>query len=533
VSEGAAELTDLLQFARGVDCAEDAEAVFEAAYNEIGRALGYQTVWLHLCDLQLPGRARLAWTLGPAADSIAGHAKVLHVQHDCTSRKAGLLVVPDARGDSTFSGFDTEGAGSRTIVLLRLGPADAPFGFLGAGTFGDEGPKPPTAAELAYLECMALHLTAAFQRHQQKASDLLGGAPTEEEKAAVWQSLAEWHATFDALHVSVVVVDADGRMRRSNRTAAQLLGVAVHLVPGRALPNVEPWAAVRRALERLSDPAMAVVEATARTTSGAQYRVKVSRGIEGQAVAVLEDVTVTEALATQVEVNRGLVELGSFVAGVAHEVRNPLFAITANLDALRAEAEPAAMLHEYLPRIYAEAERLSSFMHDLLEFARPAREPRRAVMVDKLIERAHAALRMKTQQRKVTLAVEVGEGIVATVDAGRIEEALRNLIDNAIAFSPVGGTVRISARARGDELELTVIDAGPGFAKDDIPRACDPFFTRRRGGTGLGLPIARRHVTEHGGELVIDNCPWGGGKVTMRLPSVLARPQLGQQVAHG
>ena len=97
------------------------------------------------------------------------------------------------------------------------------------------------------------------------------------------------------------------------------------------------------------------------------------------------------------------------------------------------------------------------------------------------------------------------------------------MIENAIQFSKPSGTVRISATAGRDSVECRVEDSGPGFPADEIDHVFDPFFTRRSGGTGLGLWIAHRNVEEHGGRIAVANRAEGGAVVTVRLPVAKSR----------
>jgi len=108
-------------------------------------------------------------------------------------------------------------------------------------------------------------------------------------------------------------------------------------------------------------------------------------------------------------------------------------------------------------------------------------------------------------------------------DPGRLEQVFRNLIDNAICFSPVGQTVTVAARELERNgarwIEIEVRDQGPGFNEADLPRVFEPFFTRRQGGTGLGLSIVRRMVEEHGGRVSARNSEGGGAIVHVELPA--------------
>jgi signal transduction histidine kinase len=124
---------------------------------------------------------------------------------------------------------------------------------------------------------------------------------------------------------------------------------------------------------------------------------------------------------------------------------------------------------------------------------------------------------------EITPRIETQEPIV--VDPDRLSRALRNLIENAVQFSPPGKSVTAEAREQRDgggcRVVYAVTDHGPGFSDEVLAQAFEPFFSRRRGGTGLGLSIARRIAEEHGGRLRLANHGSGGGVATLELPMSL------------
>ncbi|MBM4259092.1 MAG: ATP-binding protein [Deltaproteobacteria bacterium] len=114
-----------------------------------------------------------------------------------------------------------------------------------------------------------------------------------------------------------------------------------------------------------------------------------------------------------------------------------------------------------------------------------------------------------------------GNGECVRIDRQRMQQVFENLIQNAIQYSPPGGTVLTETTDTADSsawIEYVVADEGPGFQAEDLPRIFEPFFSRRRGGTGLGLAIVQKIITEHGGTITAENRPAGGAAITVRLP---------------
>src|SRR5262249_44739519 len=109
-------------------------------------------------------------------------------------------------------------------------------------------------------------------------------------------------------------------------------------------------------------------------------------------------------------------------------------------------------------------------------------------------------------------------------DKSRLVQAFQNIIENSIQHSPPGGIVTVAAKqySRGEEMwiDLFVIDSGPGFKQEDLPKIFEPFFSKRRGGIGLGLAIVHRIIEEHGGKVFAENRSEGGAIMTVKLPAI-------------
>ncbi|HEX9305910.1 MAG TPA: ATP-binding protein [Anaeromyxobacter sp.] len=228
-----------------------------------------------------------------------------------------------------------------------------------------------------------------------------------------------------------------------------------------------------------------------------------------------------------------LATLGRLASGVAHEVGNPLGAITGYaelardrlkaLDAMRAQGQPESPRQEaddFLARIGDEALRIDRLVRDLLDLARPA-EP--AAGTTELAAPLEAALRLaRVQPRFRSVAVEVAlpptlPRVVA--DERRLSQVFLNLLLNAADAMGGAGRVSVGAALDGGAVVVSVADSGPGIAASDLPRVFEPFFTTKAGGqgTGLGLAISQGIVESFGGELSAANGAAGGAVLTLRL----------------
>jgi signal transduction histidine kinase len=220
--------------------------------------------------------------------------------------------------------------------------------------------------------------------------------------------------------------------------------------------------------------------------------------------------------------------MGILVAGVAHQVRNPLFGTSSVLDAMEARLGSREEYRPYVEALRDSISRLSVLMNELMEYGRPPEIERSPGCVAEVISDAAGACRELARRAQVEVEEIVGHDLPAVLmDRTRLSRAVENLVENAIRHSPPGATVTVSACATERQsdaaswVEVRVEDSGPGFKEADLPRVFEPFFTRRPGGTGLGLALVERIVAGHGGTVTAGNRDGGGASIRVQLPAVL------------
>jgi len=214
--------------------------------------------------------------------------------------------------------------------------------------------------------------------------------------------------------------------------------------------------------------------------------------------------------------------LGHLVGGLAHEVRNPLFAISATLEALVANVGDETV-RRALDNLREPTARLSELMSELLEYGKPLGRALTAGSLHDLLAQAVADCGTLAEARGVRLTTRLADGAVEVgMIRRRLGVALTNLLQNAIQHTPRGGEVAIETMRIEDHggawVRSLFKDSGAGFKEGDLPQVFNPFFTRRRGGTGLGLSIVQRVVEEHRGRIRAGNRPEGGALLTLDLP---------------
>lgn len=352
---------------------------------------------------------------------------------------------------------------------------------------------------------------------------------------------SEWVHTFDSVGSSIAVMDAAGVIRRVNRAARDVIDLPYADIVGRPLAGLpgEPWATALRLLEAGqpgSSPAFdARVNRHWEVTLGVMNSGDdlaegdpAGGGAPSGAPArrwVMSAREVTRLIELQASLGRAriMAAMGALVAEVAHEVRNPLFALSATVDVFEARFGGEPDCARYVEPLRAQIGRLRRLMQDLLDYGEGApadrREPAR---FEALVAEAVCAAEPGARERAITIVQDDAPALPdVPANPARLVSAIHNLIQNAIQHSPAGSVVRVSTRlvVRGERLvECSVSDSGPGFRDEDLPRVFLPFFTRRTGGTGLGLTIVQHIVESHEGTIEARNIPAGGAMITFRLP---------------
>jgi PAS domain S-box-containing protein len=374
------------------------------------------------------------------------------------------------------------------------------------------------------------------------ARDVTAERKAEEERAqlmgAVERAAAEWQRTFDSVQTALLVLDGAGTTVRVNRAARDLLRVSDFAsVVGRPLADLgrgEPWATALRVLEGVRAERLLSAE-QARNADGRTWDVVASAtkggaGEDERLFLLVTDITPLVQLQESLRRQETMSAMGSLVAGVAHEVRNPLFSISATLDALEAELGPQEGYAPYASLLRSQVARLSQLMRDLLDYGKPPTVKLSPARPDDIVRLAVRSCALVSREHGVDVEEVVAAGLpLLEADAARIEQALINLVANAVQHSPRGSTVRVLAQradtADGPAVRFLVEDHGPGLGEVSPQRLFEPFFSRRKGGTGLGLSIVQRVVESHGGTVRADNRTGGGSVFTVTLPAAFPRKE--------
>jgi signal transduction histidine kinase len=224
------------------------------------------------------------------------------------------------------------------------------------------------------------------------------------------------------------------------------------------------------------------------------------------------------------ERRRRLALVGTMAAGVAHEIKNPLASIKGAAQLVQAQIREgkAADAGDYLKLLVDEVDRLNGVIEDFLNYARPREPKRRTVELNELVT---DVLRLQQTALPAAIAVETRlDPLLPPVqaDPDLLKHALINVLRNAIDAMPEGGIVTVSTRSVMSAFRtyavVSIADTGKGLDLADVETLFQPFFTTKSKGTGLGLPIARRIIESHGGEIAVENVSPRGARFSFYLP---------------
>ena len=345
------------------------------------------------------------------------------------------------------------------------------------------------------------------------------------------QSAMEWRQTFNAIDFPVLIVDLAGTIKRSNFAAEQIVGIGAEKIVGTTIAQLgerQPWKKAAQLIEEIRNNQAPVAEEvkdeiTGKTWAITLYHINEFGSAGERAILIAQDITKRAELEASLRQSEMMSLLGSLVAGVAHEVRNPLFGISSILDAFETRFADRTEYLRYTNVLRDEIGRLTILMEELLEYGKPFRGELYLVSIDEMISRSVRACLPKADVAKVSLETDVEESLPKIrIDRRRLSKVFVNLIENAIQHSPPTSVVHIEARRVADGghewVQCAIKDSGNGISADDLPKIFEPFFSKRRGGTGLGLAIAQRIMQEHGGKLIAGNNPEGGACMSARFP---------------
>jgi len=331
---------------------------------------------------------------------------------------------------------------------------------------------------------------------------------------------------LETLREGVLVLGDDNRIAYANPAALALTGIGDEAATAAEPARFPPELAA--ALEPVPDGSARSREVEVTYPENRILRVHVA-SVEGPAagaplrIAVLADIS-AERLQTEDRVESERIDsIMTLAAGVAHEIGNPLNAMAIHLELLRRRlsglGQEASKAMESVNVLESEVRRLDGIVRNFLGAVRPSRPDLSEVQLLEVVAASLALLKDQLGQLGVRATVDVaGELPVVLADHGQVQQALFNVIKNALEAMDRGGELTVRARSEDDWVVLEVADTGVGIPSDKLTRVFDAYYTTKSDGSGLGLLIVLRILRAHGGRVDIASEPGKGTTVTLRFP---------------
>ncbi|MCB9764858.1 MAG: hypothetical protein H6739_34095 [Alphaproteobacteria bacterium] len=326
---------------------------------------------------------------------------------------------------------------------------------------------------------------------------------------ALQQELAQ---VVQVIRSGLALIGPDGRLRVANPTALELFpGLhqrpVAQVIPDYESPHDGLWEV---SLPRLSN------EDEPRNILLARSQLE-----DGGSVLTMEDVTRLRQMEREVRSAERFSAVGRFAAGIAHEVRNPLTSLSGAVQMLEVSDQDLPLRRIIL----GEVERINRLVSNFIETSEPRPPNLRQTDIGALLTDVAEAFRRDPRYAdQVDIAMELAPLETLLVDPDQLRQVLWNLLLNAAQAMPEGGTVELRLEDATDYVRINVRDQGVGIPDGELSQVFDPFYSKRAGGTGLGLATVDRVVRAHGGRIRVESAPGVGTKFVIWLPKEMPPP---------
>ncbi len=349
-------------------------------------------------------------------------------------------------------------------------------------------------------------------------------------------SQIEWENTFDSIADPIYIIDDEYRLKKINKSLASyaMKSIKVPLDPQcfRYLFNqnsICPWCPVPKSLNTAMPETIETPLFSSGTWQVQTFPFTDKQETRRGSINILRDITLLKRMQEQLIETEKLASAGKLISGVAHEVRNPLFGISATVRALANELKHKQDIRSYVDIIMSETTRLNRLMEDLLNYTRPVKIDKNPSDLIDLVNEVLDQFQNLPEPQNAQFHVITGDKIPPmNMDRNKMKQVLFNLFENGIQHAReeprVDVFIQYMSLANPPEIHLVIKDNGLGISRENLTKVFDPFFTTRKKGTGLGLSIVRKVIHDHGGRISVESHPGIGTTFRITLPlSVTAK----------
>ena len=326
-----------------------------------------------------------------------------------------------------------------------------------------------------------------------------------------------------SLSSGLITTTVEGRVLTANEAAADILRAPPSSLADRPIDSIMPGLSALLASARGNLRRADLTVPTPDDDKTIGVSVSPLRDVRDQTVGCVinfQDLTELKRLEMHARRAERMATVGQLAAGVAHEIRNPMAAISGSIELLRQSPQASDDDRALMSIVHREVQRLNGLIGDLLDYANP--RPKHTVDFDvaSLVRETVQVARGDQAFADVELTAENDDSVPVHADPAKLSQVVWNLVRNAADAARAGGKhVRVEARRAGAGATISVADDGPGIPEVLLGRIFDPFVTTKEKGTGLGLATCHAIITEHGGRIDVETAPDKGTKMVVSLPA--------------
>ncbi len=325
----------------------------------------------------------------------------------------------------------------------------------------------------------------------------------------------------------VIAVDHEGRITVFNRAAEILFSISQNQAAGQRIQSLDiPSLSVLKESFTTGLPIDLpkeefIIQDQKRVLSMRTSVVKHNKNEIDTVILVVTDLTAQSRLEEKVRRQEKLSTMGKLASEVAHEIRNPINAIHMIGQRLLKEFRPQDDQEEYkgmMNTVVQETKRVNEIVQRFLRFAKPPPLQLSSVSVSKLFGEIDDLMRSSVEARGIDLEMQIDVDATLTMDRSQMKQVLVNLIQNGLDFTPEGGSIHVTGCIADRTYLISVADTGSGIGKSHLDKIFDLYYTTKKEGTGMGLPIVYQIIQNHGGEVVVESRKNRGTVFTIRFP---------------
>ena len=391
---------------------------------------------------------------------------------------------------------------------------------------GEPSPAPEQIDDQEFLE---KHRAIVIKKLEEKMAELEMYADTLIRKNREIQASEDRYRTlFDHASIAIFVLDREtGKILDVNRAGIDLLGYSREELL--AMSHL-PVAGGEFTATMLDTARFASGETSITRSDGTSVQVDigvgpVARPQDTRVLLYVRDISEQKMMRDQLMQAEKMTLMGRLAAGIAHEIRNPLSAISLNLQYMVFKTQQQPELCDSLRDALEGTKRIEAVIENTLNLARVSPPVLKEHQINDLVPQVLGFIGLSVQKNDVQFETYLADELPAIhIDAKQIQQVVLNILQNAIDASPVGGTIELATSLVKTSdparqfVQLSVRDHGPGLTAEQRKHLFEQFYTTKAGGTGLGLAISKQIVEKHKGEIHIDPAEGGGTIVRLLLP---------------